>query len=70
MRPGHSVRQGDAGNRQTVYTCATYFDKSVQVAFSGYVQLRHHEVGERTGRADNLVTSRGVNVTDRQGTGP
>ncbi|MEV5898394.1 hypothetical protein [Streptomyces sp. NPDC052127] len=54
------------GTRQTVYACATRFDESVQAAFGGYVQLRHHEVGQRTGRGDDLVTT-GVMLTPNYG---
>lgn len=43
-------------SHQTLYACATHFDSSVQAAFGSYVQLRHHEVSERTGRPDDLAT--------------
>ncbi|MGW0839378.1 hypothetical protein ACWD26_04295 [Streptomyces sp. NPDC002787] len=42
--------------RQTVYACATHFDEQMQAVFGSYVELRHHEVAERTGRGDELVT--------------
>jgi hypothetical protein len=44
------------GTRQTVYACATRFDEHIRDAFGSYVELRHHEVAERTGRGEELLT--------------
>jgi hypothetical protein len=52
--------------RHTVYACATRFDHDVQAIFGSYVQLRHHEIAERTGRPDDLVTI-GVMLTPNYG---
>ncbi|WP_436961489.1 hypothetical protein [Streptomyces sp. SudanB182_2057] len=52
--------------RQTIYACATRFDRDVQAIFGSYVQLRHHEIAERTGRPDELVTI-GVMLTPNYG---
>ncbi|WP_157841250.1 hypothetical protein [Streptomyces sp. NTK 937] len=48
--------------RQMLFTCATRFGKDVEASFGSYVMLRHHEVGERTGRPDAL-SSLGVMLT-------
>ncbi|MGW6208434.1 hypothetical protein ACWF9B_32920 [Streptomyces sp. NPDC055089] len=44
------------GTRQLIFGAATRFDADVQAAFSAYVQLRHHEVGARTGSSDESYT--------------
>jgi hypothetical protein len=55
----------DAGTRQLVVGAATRFDPVVQASFSAYVQLRHHEVTSRTGRAEESSTL-GVLLTPRR----
>ncbi|MBK3646834.1 hypothetical protein [Streptomyces sp. MBT33] len=54
----------EAGNRQIIVGAATRFDRVVQASFSAYVQLRHHEVTSRTGRAEESSTL-GVLLTPR-----
>ncbi|MEU9882555.1 hypothetical protein [Streptomyces phaeochromogenes] len=56
--------------RQTVYACATRFDEQIQAIFGSYVQLRHHEVAERIGRPDGLVTVGVVLTPSRSGRRP
>ncbi|MGW0817056.1 hypothetical protein ACWD00_28080 [Streptomyces viridiviolaceus] len=57
-------------SRQTVYACATQFNETVQTAFRCYVQLRRHEVAERTGRPDSLVTVGVMLTPNYSGTRP
>lgn len=45
-----------------LFVCATRFDKYVEAGFGNVVMLRHHQVGERTGRPDSLC-SVGVMLT-------
>ncbi len=52
------------GTRQLIVGAATRFDRTIQVAFTAYVQLRHHEVTTRTGRTDESSTL-GVLLTPR-----
>jgi len=56
--------------RQTVYACATRFDKQIQAICGSYVQLRHHEVAERISRPDGLVTVGVVLTPSRSGGRP
>ncbi|MFD5557649.1 hypothetical protein ACFWIA_27885 [Streptomyces sp. NPDC127068] len=49
---------------QLIVGAATCFDPTVQGAFAAYVQLRHHEVTNRTGRAEESSTL-GVLLTPR-----
>ncbi|MFF0465500.1 hypothetical protein [Streptomyces mexicanus] len=53
------------GARQLIVGAATRFDSIVQAGFSAYVQLRHHEVTTRTGRAKESSTL-GVLLTPRR----
>ncbi|MFI2214929.1 hypothetical protein [Streptomyces sp. NPDC020141] len=39
------------GARQLIVGAATRFDDAIRAAFTGYVELRHHEVTSRTGKA-------------------
>jgi hypothetical protein len=50
------------GDRQMLFVCATRFDKYVEAGLGNYVMLRHHQVGERTGRPESLC-SVGVMLT-------
>ncbi|WP_093896632.1 hypothetical protein [Streptomyces sp. Ncost-T10-10d] len=50
------------GDRQMLFVCATRFDKYMEAGFGNFVMLRHHQVGERTGRPDSLC-SVGVMLT-------
>ncbi|MFI8164195.1 hypothetical protein ACIF6I_33970 [Streptomyces microflavus] len=59
----HEVEDGD---RQMLFMCATRFDKYVEASFGSFVMLRHHQVGERTGRPDSL-SSVGVMLTPNYG---
>ncbi|MFB7311872.1 hypothetical protein [Streptomyces sp. NPDC056192] len=52
------------GSRQLIVGAATRFGRDVQGSFSAYVQLRHHEVTSRTGRAEESSTL-GVLITPR-----
>ncbi|MFK0181655.1 hypothetical protein ACIQVR_37490 [Streptomyces xanthochromogenes] len=59
-------RQLDADTRhQLIVGAASRFNAEVQAAFSAYVQLRHHEVTSRTGRAEESSTL-GVLLTPRR----
>ncbi|MFI9730872.1 hypothetical protein [Streptomyces sp. NPDC052092] len=49
---------------------ATRFDPVVEAAFSAYVQLRHHEVTARTGRAEESSTRRVLLTPRRDGVQP
>lgn len=42
--------------RQLIVGAATRFDRTIQIAFTAYVQLRHHEVTTRTGRTEESST--------------
>ncbi|WP_123995721.1 hypothetical protein [Streptomyces sp. Ag109_G2-6] len=53
---------------QLIVGAATRFDRTIQVAFTAYVQLRHHEVTTRTGRTEESSTL-GVLLTPRPGGG-
>ncbi|MGX1115842.1 hypothetical protein RKD37_001205 [Streptomyces ambofaciens] len=53
------------GTRQLIVGAATSFDPIIEAAFSAYVQLRHHEVTARTGRAEESSTL-GVLLTPRR----
>ncbi|MGW6865137.1 hypothetical protein [Streptomyces sp. NPDC054901] len=53
------------GTRQLIVGAATRFDRTIKVAFTAYVQLRHHEVTTRTGRTDESSTL-GVLLTPRR----
>ncbi|MFB7326846.1 hypothetical protein ACFC0E_29515, partial [Streptomyces sp. NPDC056190] len=55
----------EAGTRQIIVGAATRFDRVVQANFSAYVQLRHHEVTSRTGKAEESSTL-GVLLTPRR----
>ncbi|MFE2750127.1 hypothetical protein ACFXKX_38485 [Streptomyces scopuliridis] len=44
------------GHRQMLFMCGTRFDKYVEASFGSYVMLRHHQVGERTGRPASLCS--------------
>ncbi|MGW3622976.1 hypothetical protein [Streptomyces sp. NPDC000880] len=44
------------GAHQLIFGAATRYDPEIQAAFSAYVQLRHHEVGARTSRAEESST--------------
>ncbi|MFJ6712856.1 hypothetical protein ACIQOF_17965 [Streptomyces sp. NPDC091265] len=52
------------GARQLIFGAATRFGPDIQAAFSAYVQLRHHEVGTRSGLAE-VSTTLGVLLTPR-----
>ncbi|NUH41280.1 hypothetical protein HUF15_31845 [Streptomyces samsunensis] len=52
------------GTRQLIVGAATRFDPVIRASFSAYVQLRHHEVTSRTGRAAESSTL-GVLLTPR-----
>ncbi|MFD9475200.1 hypothetical protein [Streptomyces nojiriensis] len=52
------------GTRQLIVGAATRFDRDVQAAFTAYVQLRHHEVTNRTGRTKES-SALGVLLTPR-----
>lgn len=54
----------DDGMRQLIFGGATRFAPDIQGSFSAYVQLRHHEVTERTGGAEEASTL-GVLLTPR-----
>ncbi|MFD5204150.1 NAD(P)-binding domain-containing protein [Streptomyces sp. NPDC058375] len=69
-RSRRQLHQEAAGDRQMLFVCATRFDKYVEASFGSYVTLRHHQVGERTGRPDSL-RSVGVMLTpDHSGSRP
>ncbi|MGA5169608.1 MULTISPECIES: hypothetical protein [Streptomyces] len=58
-------RQLDAGGtRQLIVGAASRFDDDIRAAFTAFVQLRHHEVTSRTGRADGSSTL-GILLTPR-----
>lgn len=58
-------RQLDAdGTRQLIVGAATRFDNTIRTAFTSYVQLRHHEVTSRTGKAGESSTL-GILLTPR-----
>ncbi|MGW2028160.1 hypothetical protein [Streptomyces decoyicus] len=53
------------GTGQLIVGAATRFDPTIHGAFTAYVQLRHHEVTTRTGRAEESSTL-GVLLTPRR----
>ncbi|MFD9053542.1 hypothetical protein [Streptomyces zaomyceticus] len=58
-------RQLDAsGTRQLIVGAATRFDDDIRAAFTAFVQLRHHEVTSRTGRAEES-SALGILLTPR-----
>ncbi|MDN0193509.1 hypothetical protein [Streptomyces sp. S.PNR 29] len=59
-----------SGTRQMIFGCATRFGPDIQAAFQSYVLLRHHELHQQTGLADQTATL-GVLLTLRtDGTRP
>ncbi|MFF9150488.1 hypothetical protein ACF1BN_37180 [Streptomyces sp. NPDC014861] len=59
-------RQLDAdGTRQLIIGAATRFDEDIRAAFTAFVQLRHHEVTSRTGKAEES-SALGVLLTPRR----
>ncbi|MFI5657941.1 hypothetical protein [Streptomyces sp. NPDC051684] len=54
----------DDGLRQLIFGAATRFAPEIQASFSAYVQLRHHEVQQRIGAAEETATL-GVLLTPR-----
>lgn len=64
-RSRRQLHQEAASDRQMLFVCATRFDKYVEASFGSYVMLRHHQVGERTGRPESLC-SVGVMLTPNQ----
>ncbi|MFC8270360.1 hypothetical protein ACFUIZ_32265 [Streptomyces cinereoruber] len=58
-------RQLDAdGTHQLIVGAASRFDDDIRTAFTAYVQLRHHEVTSRTGKAEESSTL-GILLTPR-----
>lgn len=55
-RSRRQLHEGADGHRQMLFTCGTRFDKYVEASFGSYVMLRHHQVGERTGRPESLCS--------------
>ncbi|WP_141662936.1 hypothetical protein [Streptomyces sp. Wb2n-11] len=53
-RSRRQLHQEAASARRMLFVCATRFDKYVEASFGSYVMLRHHQVGERTGRPESL----------------
>jgi hypothetical protein len=59
-----------SGIRQLIFGCATRFGPQIQAAFQSYVLLRHHDLHQQTGLADQTATL-GVLLTPRtDGTRP
>ncbi|MEV8628597.1 hypothetical protein [Streptomyces sp. NPDC051079] len=52
------------GSRQLIVGAATRFDDDIRTAFTAFVQLRHHEVTARTGKAEQS-SALGVLLTPR-----
>lgn len=66
FRSRRQLHEGEDGDRQMPFMCATRFDKYVEASFGSFVMLRHHQVGERTERPDSL-SSVGVMLTPNYG---
>lgn len=58
------------GDRQMLFVCGTRFDKYVEASFGSYVMLRHHQVGERTGRPESLCSVGVLLTPNYSGTRP
>ncbi|MEU1276316.1 hypothetical protein [Streptomyces sp. NPDC005799] len=53
-----------SGTRQLIFGCATRFGPEVEAAFQSYVLLRHHQLHQQTGLAEQTSTL-GVLLTPR-----
>ncbi|MBT2381396.1 hypothetical protein AMK21_32370 [Streptomyces sp. CB00316] len=51
-RSRRQLHQEAAGDRQMLFVCATRYGTYGEASFGSYVMLRHHQVGERTGRPE------------------